>query len=76
MDPLTYCALNLGYILGLKPLSDTDKQKVCLIEDINKIQKLYKKGELTPEQFDTFWECSAQQLQAIVESHSSLLLRA
>ena len=75
MDPLTYSATFLGYILGVKPLEEWQKRKVKVIEDLNIIQQRLGKGALTPEQFDYFWDAPLEEMLLITIDHSNLLLK-
>ncbi len=74
MDPLVYSATFLGYILGVKPLEESQKAKVRVIEDLNTIQIRLGKKELTPKQFDQFWDAPFEDLVKIVADQASLLL--
>ncbi len=79
MKQLIYNACALQYeVLGVKtkPLSDLDKERVCLIEDINKIQVALGKGPLTPDQFEEFMKSRTLDLELIVHDQSALLNRA
>ena len=73
MNVLVYNAGGLRYEIAAKPISDLDKEKVCLIEDINKIQKALGKGPLTPEQFNAFMTMKPIDLELIVHDQQAVL---
>ncbi len=52
METLIYNAGNLRYEIPQKPLDDLIKERVCLIEDLNKIQKALNKGPVGIKQFE------------------------
>ncbi len=73
MDPLQYSVEVLGYILGPKPLSPEQKQRVRIIEDVNTIQLKLGKRELSPKQFDFLYDAPLNELTNFLNEQSSLL---
>ena len=69
MDPLTYCAKHLGYILGP---SEAQKKGV-IIQDINTIQLKLGKGPVELEQFENLMKCSLDALEKFINDQASLL---
>ncbi len=69
MDPLTYCAKHLGYILGP---SDAQKKGV-IIQDINTIQLKLGKGCVDIEQFEKLMQCELSALEKFINDQASLL---
>ena len=82
MDNLQHLLPNLSfdgvqeeYRVIPPPLSDQDKTRVCLIEDLNKIQVALTKKAISPEQFERFMETPVQQLEVFVTDQSMVLCR-
>lgn len=73
MNVLIYNASYLRYEIPVKPMSDLDKERVCLIEDINKIQIALHKGPLTPADFDRLWADEIDVLRNAVYDQSVIL---
>lgn len=73
MNTLVFNAPALRYEVPAKPLNDEDKQRVCHIEDINKIQKALEVGPITPQQFNTFMDMPLDTLASYVFDQQAIL---
>lgn len=73
MKTLIYNAGGLRYEIPAPPLSDLDKERVCLIEDINKIQIALGKGPVTPADFERLWTDPMDVLRNSVYDQSVIL---
>jgi hypothetical protein len=49
------------------PQQDT-RTKITLIEDINKLSKLYRNRVLNVEEFDTYYDATIEELEAVIQS--------
>lgn len=49
------------------PQQDT-RTKITLIEDINKLSKLYKNRVLTVQEFDAYYDATIEELEAVIQS--------
>lgn len=68
--------LMLWEIIPIFPeLTDAKKEKVCLIEDLNKVQLCLVGQPLSPSQFDTFYELDNNLLHNMVQDQQSVLYR-
>ncbi len=72
---ISYLAEQLLYVVNPPPLTDTQRQKICLIEDINKIEKALTGRTITPKQFDELWDLPTFSLSTIVNDQSAVLNR-
>lgn len=52
-------------LAGTPELSDENKERVCIIEDIAKIRQLFGSKPLTAEQFYGFYDMPINMLQSI-----------
>ena len=66
MNPLQYNPSALCYEVPGGALNDLQKEKVCLIEDLNKLQVALQGISITPKQFDALWETSMFLLRDMV----------
>lgn len=62
-----------AYTVLAPVLSDLDKQKVCAIEDIDKIQFALSGHHITPEQFEGFMLMEIEKLDTIIHDQSCVL---
>ena len=49
------------------PQQDT-RTKITLIEDINKLSKLYRDRVLSVEEFDAYYDATIEELEAVIQS--------
>lgn len=75
MRTLTYNAAALHYEVAAKPLSDSDKERVCLIEDLNKIQKALGERPINVAQFELCMSEQIDQLRSLVWDKQATLNR-
>ena len=70
-----YNPQTMHYEVPAKPLNLLEKEKVCLIEDINKIQVALTKEALSPKDFDKLWDNDIDILRNYVHDQSAVLNR-
>ncbi len=82
MDELFFSLLNIDYnrqedlCRVLAPvLSDEDKHRVCLIEDLNKIQVALGGGNISPATFERYMCLPIHKMESYILDQSSLLNR-
>lgn len=75
MNVLVYNAGGLRYEIPVKPMSDLDKERVCLIEDLNKIQKALHKGPVDTKQFEQLMREPMDALRNYVFDQQAVLNR-
>ena len=70
-----YNPQTMHYEVPAKPLSLLEKEKVCLITDLNKISVALGKRCLDTKEFDTLWETDIDLLRNAVNDQSAVLNR-
>ena len=70
-----YNPQTMHYEVCAKPLSLLEKEKVCLIEDLNKITTILCKECLSPADFDKLWDTDIDSLRNAVNDQSAVLNR-
>lgn len=73
LDNLDYWAGN--YMVKPRQLSDEDKQRVCLIEDLDKIQFALSGIHLSLSQFERFMNDPIKKLEDLINDQSAVLNR-
>ena len=72
---LLYSAADLCYRVLAPQLSDTDKHRVCLIQDIDKIQYFLTGTHISTEQFDQYMLTPIDILERYILDQSAILNR-